>query len=146
MERLLCAVIDGREWVDGFTRYGYREAFERYCALYEADYARAACETEPDALACALLDALAEKWKRKRLWNRAAARADSKMVVVVYLTPMLLRAKEPRCANLAHSLCEAWNARWPDDAYRTAEYESILSGFRHSILGIDLENKHIDER
>ncbi len=145
MERLLRAVVDGREWVDSFTRYGYREAFERYCALHEADCAAAVREEEPDALARALLDAMEEGWKRQRLWNRGAARADSKMVVVVYLTPMLLRSDESRCASFAQALCQAWNARWPDDAYRTAEYEDILGGFRHSILGIDLENKHIRE-
>lgn len=145
MERLLRAVVDGREWVDGFTRYGYREAFERYCALHGADCAGVVREEEPDVLARALLDALAENWKRQRLWNRGAARADCKMVVVVYLTPMLLCAEEPRCAPFAQALCRAWNARWPDDAYRTAGHEDILGGFRHSILGIDLENKHIGE-
>lgn len=145
MEPLLRAVTDGKKWVDGFTRYGYREAFERYCALYEADYASAARESEPDALAETLLDALEQHWKRQRFWSRAAERADGKMVVVTYLTPMLLRAREPRCAPFAEALCKAWNARWPDDAYRTAEYETILGGFRHTVLGIDLENKHIGE-
>ena len=144
MERLLRAVADGKEWVDSFTRYGYRRAFERYCALYAADYAAAARDGDPDDLSAALLDALAESWRKLRLWNRAAARSDSKMVVVTYLTPMLLRAEEPCCRQLALALCREWNARWPGDAYCTAPFETIVNGFRHSVLGIDLENKHID--
>lgn len=65
-------------------------------------------------------------------------------MLVEYLSPMLLGLEEPGCGQLAEVLCQGWAARWPKEAYRIATYAQIQSGFRNSILGIDLANKHMD--
>ena len=98
-----------------------------------------------EALAEALVRGIEDGWKKERFWNRAAARVNDKMMLIDYLTPMLLASQEESCHDLAQALCEQWNRRWPENTYRTATYEALLNGFRHSIMGIDFAGKHNDE-
>ena len=143
MDELLEAIRHGKPWLDSFTRYAYREAFGQYRQEFSRRYMEAAAAAEtPESLARALVDGIEKSWKQEHFWNRSAAKVDDKMMLVAYLTPMLLSSGE-QCAALAQALCRTWNSRWPDRAYETADYDTILNGFRHSIMGIDVESKHI---
>ena len=146
IEQLLEAIQKGKPWLDSFTRYGYREAFDRYCAKYEMIYRAALANSEsPAALAQQIVQGIEDSWKKERIWNRSAARVNDKMVLIDYLTPMLLSSKDAKCRDLAEVLCQCWNRRWPENVYQIASFETLLHGFRHTILGIDFENKHIDK-
>ena len=74
--------------------------------------------------------------------NKATSR-PKRGWLVAYLSPMLLRIPDPRCAQLAQTLREKWGALWPKDSYDVADFEKIVGGFRHSVMGIDLAGKHI---
>ena len=142
MEQLLAAIQNGKTWADGFTRHDYQNTFKRYCQQYEADYTTAVQNSDDlRVLACDLTEALEAGWKNYRLWNRSTVRADEKKMIVTYLSPMLLGAQEPRCADFAQALCDVWGERWPNDPYSMADYQKIQDGFRHAILGIELRKK-----
>ncbi len=142
MEALLDAVREGKAWLDRFTGRRYPEAFQEYTRrfgpLYE-EAVRDAGEEGLSDLAETLLDGLEEGWKRRRIWDRAAVRATEKQMVVDYLSPMLLQSKETE--GFSARLRDAWCARWPKDAYRTATYDEIRGGFRTTILGIPLPDR-----
>jgi len=140
---LLRAITPAQYWVGHFTRYEYREAFKDYTRRYEPLYLAAFAQVgDMDRLADMLLDGLCAHWKALPFWKRTAARVDEKTVVVTYLTPMLLASADPCGPQLADLLRRHWSARWPKDAYDTAPYEELLDGFRHSIMGFDLDGKH----
>lgn len=141
IEQLAAAVQDTRPWLEDFRRKTYESAFRAYCETFGPVYAQAvqaAGEVGLSALAAALLDELERGWKRQRPWNRTAVRANEKQMIVVYLSPMLLEQEEPGCGALCGVLRETWNARWPKDAYHTAGFSKIKSGFRNAIMGIEL--------
>ena len=149
LELLCAAVQEAPAYLDRFTRLEYADAFKAYTERFGPAYMEAARETGGDetalsALADALLDVLEAGWKKRRAWNRAAVRTVEKQAVVNYLSPMLLGLEEPLCLRLAETLRDRWAVRWPKDAYRTADYATIKSGFRYSILGIDMGNRYSD--
>lgn len=142
IQRMLSAVADPKPWLAKFDRYGYEEAFQAYQDQYAALYreaVQAAGETGLDALADALLDAVAASWKQLRFWDRSAARVETKQVIVGYLTPMLL--EEPELRPFAAALRDRWKARWPRDAYHAAGYDRIRSGFKLKIMGFEIPEK-----
>jgi len=140
---LLEAITDTRKLIENFTRYEYRAAYKAYAEKYEPIYTAAVRQSDNlSQMADQLLDALTQYQKKLHFWNRSAASAEQKIVMVSYLSPMLLGAEEPRCRELAKALCAKWRERRPSDAYEMAEFEEIIGGFRHSIMGIDLANKH----
>lgn len=146
---LLAAIQTGRTWLDRFTRRGYPKAFPEYKARFAPAYREAVLGTGGDeaalqALAEELLDALAEGWKRQRIWNRAAVKVNEKQMMVDYLSPMLLGMEGTDCPRFAEILRDRWEARWPKDPYFIVSYDRLVGGFRNSILGIDLANKHLD--
>ena len=148
---LLAAIQTGRTWLDRFTRRGYPKAFPEYRARFAPAYGEAVLGTGGDeaalqALAEELLDGLAEGWKRQRIWNRAAVKVNEKQMMVDYLSPMLLGMEGTDCPRFAKVLRDCWEARWPKDPYFIVPYEQIAGGFRNSILGIDLANKHLDPK
>lgn len=143
MEELLKAIRHGRSWIDRFTRFAYRDAFNQYCTTYEPIYIGAVQAYESvEKLAGEMVDAIEAGWKQEKFWNRSAAKVDDKMVLVVYLTPMLLRSQEVRCHELAQELRTAWNEKFPGDGYDIASYEELIDGFRNTIMGFDLAGKH----
>lgn len=146
---LLAAIQTGRTWLDRFTRRDYPEAFKEYTtrfgpAYLEAVRSAAGDETALRTLADELLDGLEAGWRRQRFWNRSSVMVNEKQMMVDYLTPMLLERTETDCPRFAALLRERWAARWPKDGYSTATYAQLRGGFRYSILGIDLANKHLD--
>lgn len=148
-KELLAAIQTGRTWLDRFTRRDYPKAFKEYTAQFgpaylEAVQAAGGDETALQALADEVLDGLETGWKRQRFWNRSSVTVNEKQMIVDYLTPMLLEQAETDCPRFAALLQERWAVRWPKDGYGTATYAQLLGGFRYSILGIDLANKHLD--
>ena len=141
IEELCAAVQEAPYYNERFTRREYRDAFRSYTERFGPLYMNAVREAEADGLAALaeqLLDALAAGWKRQRPWNRSMAQAREKQMLVTYLSPMLLGLEEPLCQTLAEQLRDAWNARWPKDAYQITTYARLQEGFRNVILGIDL--------
>lgn len=144
-QELLEAIVKAHPWTVRFTRYEYREAFQAYTQCYAPLYARAAAQTEDiSALADEIVDALAQQRAGLRFWSRSATVAEQKTVTVCYLTPMLLQAEEVRCRELAYALRDKWRERWPSDGYETADFATLADGFRRSVMGIDLANKHLN--
>ena len=146
---LLTAIQTGRTWLDRFTRREFGKAFKAYTEQFAPLYLEAVRTSGGDpgalrALAEDILDGLEAGWRRQHFWNRSAVKVNEKQMLVEYLSPMLLRLEEPGCGQLAELLCRGWEARWPRDAYRVAAFEQLQNGFRNSILGIDLANKHMD--
>lgn len=138
-ESLLPAVQEGKLWSPRFTKREYAKAFQEYRArfapLFEEAF-RSAGEEGLPALAEALLDGLAEGWKRQRFWNRAVAQIDDKQMLVSYLSPMLM---EMGAERFCHLLRDGWAARWPKEAYLVGTFEELNGGFRNAIFGISLD-------
>jgi hypothetical protein len=59
-------------------------------------------------------------------------------MVVAYLSPMLVELEASLGVAFARALRDAWAARRPRDAYRIASYKTLFSGFRNTIMGIDV--------
>lgn len=146
MEELLAALHEPQHWLEQFRLKRYAQAFADYCARYGPAYEQALAESgeaEEDlrVLAEALLEGWTEEWKRRWIWNRSAARADGKQMLVDYLSPMLLELKAPGAQTLCRLLRDGWGQRWPKDRYRVASYEMIRSGFKNAIMGIEIQSK-----
>ena len=134
------AIVCGRKWTDKFTRYEYREAFLEYYKSFGRAAEKAASEAgSAKVFASELVELVQKAIESEHFFNRGAARADSCMTLVAYFCPMLekLGLKE-----YSDSLCNAWNKVFPKRPVASESFETILGGFRHSIMGIDLENKH----
>lgn len=143
-EQLINALSPSKYWVNSFTRYEYRQAFQQYSDSFSFMYIEALRQvSDMTTFTNSYLDAVETHWKNIHFWNRAATKVDEKMVVVSYLTPMLLNANDPSCSLFSNELCRLWNNRFPNNTYQTASYEQLLEGFRHSILGLDMESKHL---
>lgn len=143
-EALLSAIRDGGPWLSRFTRTGYADAFSEYVARYGDLFREAVRATDgnPSTLADALLDGMSDGWKREKLWRRGARRFDDKQMTVRYLSPMLLEIGEE---DFARCLREAWARRWPKDGYQLASWRKLASGFRLTIMGIDMERRREDD-
>ena len=149
IEELCAAVWEAPAWLPRFRRKEYPEAFREYQDRFGPLYAQAVAEAGGDLaaleqLANEILDALEAGWKRRRFWDRSAVRVEEKQVIVSFLSPMLLEQPDPLCGRLAGLLRQGWADRWPKDAYQMTTAEVLQKGFRNSILGIDLEGKHLD--
>lgn len=136
-KELLLSVQERGPWLKAFGRQTYRDAFRAYTQRFGPLFMEAARQ-DPEALARELLDGLEAGWRSQRFWRRGVVRAEEKQMVVVYLSPMLLGLEEPSCQRLAQALMEQWASRWPGDRYSMAPYEKIQSGFRNTIMGIEL--------
>lgn len=141
-EKLMKALTDVEPWLQGFDRNHYEETFLAYQTRFAPDYreaVQAAGEAGLEALADQLLDAMEAQWKRLHIWNRSAARMDTRQVIVGYLTPMLM--EETALRPFAAALRDRWKSRWAKEAYHAAGYERIRSGFKLKILGFEIPEK-----
>ena len=147
VDALCAAVWEADDWLKRFNRADYEEAFHRYQERFAPLYARAVREAEDveglQKLADAVLDALERNWN-KRLLGRGARMVDERQVVVCFLSPMLLEEPDPLCARFAGVLRQSWADRWPKLEYHITTYEVLYSGFRTSILGIDVTGGPLD--
>ena len=147
VDALCAAVWEADDWLKRFNRADYEEAFRRHQERFGPLYPQAVREAEDveglEKLAAAMLDALERRW-RKRLLGRGARMADERQAVVCYLSPMLLEEPDPLCARFAGVLRQSWADRWPKQEYYITTYEVLRTGFRTSILGIDLTGSWLD--
>ena len=134
-EKLLQAIEKGEIWLHDFNRCDYEKSFAAYCKAYAPLYTAASAQCAPKALAQELLEALAARQQRVLRWKRKVKRTNDQLMATFYLTPMLLQCEEASCKLLAQELCRQWSERWPADAYRLADYESIAAGFRNTVMG-----------
>lgn len=146
---ILDAVQTGRTWLDRFTRREYPKAFQEYTARFGPAYLEAVRATGGEeaalqALADEILDGLEAGWKRQRFWNRASVMVNEKQMVVDYLTPMLLEQTGTDCPASRRFCGTAGPPAAPGTNTPRRPYAKLLGGFRYSILGIDLANKHLD--
>jgi len=146
---LAAAVQSYKEWLPRFQRREYPGAFRKYRETYGPLYAAAVRECDGDLekleqLADDILDALEAGWKAERFWNRSAARADQRHMVIVFFSPMLMEEQDPLCGRLAGMIRQRWADRWPKEEYHLTTYEVLRDGFRNVIFGIDLTGKHFN--
>lgn len=142
-QELTAAVRESREWLEQFNRRQYAEAFRAYAGRFGPAYRQAVREAGEDlnALAADLLDQVEADWAACRVWKRGEARGRTRQMLALYLTPMLLELEEPDCRRLAELLREAWAVRRPRETYQTASHQEILSGFRDTIMGIEIRRE-----
>lgn len=143
VQALCAAMEDGERWQKAFRLKTYSDAFQRYCAEYGAVYTQALEETGGrtgalNDLAASILETLEGNWKRRWIWNRAAAKADCRQMLVNYLSPMLLELEAPGSRELCALLRDGWAARWPRQAYKVVSHQRIQQGFRNAIMGIEI--------
>ena len=147
IDALCAAVWEAERWMKQFNRKEYRGAFRRYGAKFAPLYVQAVQEAEDreglQALADDMLDALERRWKRRWL-GRGALMVDERQMIVSFLSPMLLEQPDARCGRLAGMLRQRWADRWPKLEYRITTYEVLCTGFRTSILGIDVTGSPLD--
>ena len=141
MEQLAAAVRE-TDYLKRFDRHQYDKAFREYSERFGPVYAeaiRSAGEAGLPQLAQTLMEALEAGWRRQKFWNRTTVQISEKQMVVAYLSPMLLElGDQPLGTGFAKALRDAWSARRPKDGYRIASYEKLASGFRNTIMGIDV--------
>ena len=139
-QELLAAIQKQKAALERFNRKDYAKAFKEYCAAYGSLYAEAICEeADLNHLAADVLDGLEAGWKAQRFWNRSAAKAEERQIIIFYLSPMLLEREEEGCRVFAELLRDGWAARWPKNPYRLGDYKTIRKGFHNVILGVDLD-------
>ena len=140
-QELLAAIQGQKKALEEFNRSGYARAFKAYCAAYGPIYAEAVCAAGEDlnALAADILNGLETGWKAQRFWNRSAAKAEERQIIIFYLSPMLMGREEEGCRTLAELLRDGWRARWPKNAYEVGDYKTIRKGFHNVVLGVDLD-------
>lgn len=139
MKELLKAVHGCRPWLDGFNRMKYKGYFERYLSLYK--WSLVNIPNDPvilGSMASSFVDEIAEAIKAEHFWNRSAAFADDKTMLIVYFSPMLLASENEVSRQFAYCVCEAWNKKYPKDTYQVADFDTIMSGFTNTIMGIKM--------
>ena len=134
------AIWNYRPWMEKFNRHEYGKILGEYARLYESDFAALTHQEKAlPEIARELLEELSELWKAQPFWKRGRLQEEVKMMLITFTSPMLLLSEDPLCGELAEALCQEWKRRWPKDAYAVADRDQIQSGFRNTVLGINLE-------
>ncbi|MBR5471643.1 MAG: hypothetical protein IKU81_05985 [Oscillibacter sp.] len=149
MEDLLPAIRDSKIWLQQFSRRDYSSAFEAYCRRFAPAYMEAAQKAEDEdaieRLAEVLLRAAETAWMAAPVWKQNGFRYGTKNMLLVYLSPMLLRMNTSACTRLAEILCQQWAARQAKDAYEIVTYEELRDGFKSVLPGLSFGgNSHTD--
>ena len=137
MEELLKAVEYSKVWIDMFNRVKYEDAFKQYKENFAEVFKNAiknCCSI--DNLALDFVNAIEKGWEKEKFWNKKSVKIDQKMVITVFLTPMLLSLEDESCHTLANEINRAWNKRFSNDTYLVADHDEIVSGFTNSIFGL----------
>lgn len=135
-ETLTKSLANSFAWTKYFNRRDYAAAFQNYCAQFSAAYAEVITKADIADLAEALLVYMEERRAKLLPWLRKAAKADNKMLLLTFVTPMLL-ALGDEGRVLAEALRSAWQDLY-DETYEIAGYETIADGFNNSVMGFSL--------
>ncbi len=136
LQLLLPAVLDGKTYIRDFTYKKYESAFSKYKKEYGSVFARAIDENEHRQMANDIYHGLEQIWLQKR-WGRKEAMLEAKMMITLYLTPMLLEFGAEG-ESFAVALCQTWRDCNSNDKYEVCTYDQILKSFRRVFLGFDL--------
>ena len=140
MNDLLKAIQHGKPWIDSFNRVEYQKTFEVYSEKFAAVYIDAVnASSDLSLLASELVDSIIAGWDKEHFFSRGAAKINDKMMIVVYLTPMLLASENERCHQFADILCSEWNKKIPQNTYSVADYDTITNGFTNKIMGFEIK-------
>ena len=124
-------ILSSRAELAHFNSRHYPDAFSSFLA------ALTPLLTEPEDRPDQLIDALSDEWEGLRRKESKNLSWDIKLVLTYYFSPAALRIGG-EAAEYAEALCEEWNRRFPRNRYQTGDYESIVSGFDQTILGIPI--------
>lgn len=136
VQESLPAVLDGKEYIRDFNCRKYEGAFLRFKDKYSGIFACLLAEGEGRQLADAFFQGLENAWPRKKLVRKEAI-LETKMMITLYLTPLLLQLGENGAA-FAEALCQKWKDARPGESYEICPYEKIKKSFHKVFLGFDL--------
>lgn len=125
-----------------------KDDFESAFARYEEAHApvfrqlEAACRAEPEnrdemisEVIETLLQGLEADWEAAGR-RRTMAAEDDKVVVAIFLAPMVRHLKLGCSEDFAAKLQATWVARYPKNPFYLGSYEELSAGFRKKYLGL----------
>ena len=138
---LISCVKDYPDYNQKITRDLYAPSFDTYrtgCApVFERLNAAARTDEQIAAAAERLLDDLAAAWDgEKSKTARQRRMTDDKIIVAIFLVPMVRAMELPVSEPFCKALQEKWCARYPKDPFYLGTYDTIASGFRKKFLGL----------
>ena len=138
---LISCVKDYPDYNQKITRDLYAPSFDTYragCApVFERLNAAARTDEQIAAAADRLLDDLAAAWDgEKSKTARQRRMTDDKIIVAIFLVPMVRAMELPVSEPFCKALQEKWCARYPKDPFYLGTYDTIASGFRKKFLGL----------
>lgn len=82
-----------------------------------------------------LLDKLEKRRDGLSLWKKKSAFEEHKKVLALFLCPALKKIDRE---DLAMSINNEWNERYPKNIFRPGDFETLLKGFDSNLLGLPL--------
>ena len=138
---LISCVTGYPDYNQKITRDLYAPSFDTYragCApVFERLNAAACTDEQIAAAADRLLDDLAAAWDgEKSKTARQHRMTDDKIIVAIFLVPMVRAMELPVSEPFCKALQEKWCTRYPKDPFYLGSYDSIAGGFRKKFLGL----------
>ena len=143
LARLAGCVTNFRGWQSRISGKEFEAAFEEYanrCApvFTQLDSGVRAAESGKTALiekaAGRMLADLEENWKKEK--RPAFVRDDDKIIIAVYLVPMVRKLQLSVSETFAASLQKQWVEKYPKSPFYLGSYEDIAEGFKKKFLGL----------
>ena len=138
---LISCVTGYPDYNQKITRDLYAPSFDTYragCApVFERLNAAARTDEQVAAAADRLLDDLAAAWDgEKSKTARQHRMTDDKIIVAIFLVPMVRTMELPVSEPFCKALQEKWCERYPKDPFYLGTYDAIAGGFRKKFLGL----------
>lgn len=138
---LISCVTGYPDYNQKITRDLYAPSFDTYragCApVFERLNAAACTDEQIAAAADRLLDDLAAAWDgEKSKTARQRRMTDDKIIVAIFLVPMVRAMELPVSEPFCKALQEKWCERYPKDPFYLGTYDAIAGGFRKKFLGL----------
>ena len=138
---LISCVTGYPDYNQKITRDLYAPSFDTYragCApVFERLNAAACTDEQIAAAADRLLDDLAAAWDgEKSKTARQHRMTDDKIIVAIFLVPMVRTMELPVSEPFCKALQEKWCERYPKDPFYLGTYDAIAGGFRKKFLGL----------
>ena len=138
---LISCVTGYPDYNQKITRDLYAPSFDTYragCApVFERLNAAARTDEQIAAAAERLLDDLAAAWDgEKSKTARQRRMTDDKIIVAIFLVPMVRAMELPVSEPFCKALQEKWCERYPKDPFYLGTYDAIAGGFRKKFLGL----------
>ena len=124
-------ILSARAYLSSFDYDHYPDSlseFETACAPYLAGPSE-----DPEQLVANL----ARAWEELPKKESKTAAFEIKQVLALFLSPAACRIGGA-AREYAGSVCEVWNKKFPRNTYLMGEYDKIMKGFDHNLLGLPL--------